>query len=38
MSEDDKHISSIVSSKVQILGSQKQDLIAVFVFVFWTSE
>ena len=31
-------LSSIISSKVRILGSQKQDLLAVFVFVFWTSE
>ena len=23
---------------LQILGSQKQNLFAVFVFVFWTSE
>ena len=33
-----QHLSSIVSSKVRILGSQKRDLFAVFVFVFWTSE
>ena len=32
------HLSSISSSKVRILGSQKRDLLAVFVFVFWTSE
>ena len=30
------HLSSIVSTKVPILGSQKGDLFAVFVF--WTSE
>ena len=29
------HLSSIVSFKVRILGSQKRDLLAVFVFVFW---
>ena len=33
-----EHLSSIVSSKVRNLGSQKRDLFAVFVFVFWTSE
>ena len=33
-----RHLSSIVSTKVPILGSQKGDLFAVFVFVFWTSE
>ena len=33
-----QHLSSIVYSKVRILGSQKRDLFAVFVFVFWTSE
>ena len=33
-----KHLSSIVSSKVPTLGSQKRDLFAVFIFVFWTPE
>jgi len=32
------HLYSIVSSKGRILDSQKQSLLAVFVFVFWTSE